>query len=144
MLALFPAITVLISLYGLLFDPSAIERQLAAIRDVLPAMAFDLVAQRLHDLVSRPASSLSWGLVIGTVVALWSASAGIKSLMTALNIAYEEREKRGLIALQPHGAPVHTLCAVRRGTLAHTDRGPAHGAATSICSAPGVPWRHGW
>ena len=111
MLALFPAITVLISLYGLLFDPSAIERQLAAIRDVLPAMAFDLVAQRLHDLVSRPASSLSWGLVIGTVVALWSASAGIKSLMTALNIAYEEREKRGLIRFNLT-ALLFTLCAL--------------------------------
>jgi len=111
MLALFPAITVLISLYGLLFDPSAIERQLAAIRDVLPAMAFDLVAQRLHDLISRPASSLSWGLVIGTVVALWSASAGIKSLMTALNVAYEEREKRGLIGFNLT-ALLFTLCAL--------------------------------
>ena len=54
MLALFPAMSVLISLYGLLFDPATIEPQLAAVRDVLPAAVFELVAQRLHDLVTRP------------------------------------------------------------------------------------------
>ncbi|MFL5333018.1 MAG: YihY/virulence factor BrkB family protein, partial [Geminicoccaceae bacterium] len=74
LLALFPAISVLISLYGLALDPAAIEHQLIAVRDVLPAAAYDLVAQRLHDLASKPATALSWGLALSLAVALWSAS----------------------------------------------------------------------
>ena len=80
-LALFPAMSVLISLYGLLFDPATIEPQLAAVRDVLPAAVFELVAQRLHDLVTRPSAALSWGLAIGVLTALWSAAAGTKALI---------------------------------------------------------------
>jgi membrane protein len=110
-LALFPAMSVLISLYGLLFDPTAIERQLAAIEDVLPAAVFQLVAQRLHDLASQPAAALSWGVVIGVLIALWSASAGTKALMYALNVAYEEQEKRGLIRFNLT-ALFFTLCGV--------------------------------
>jgi membrane protein len=110
-LALFPAMSVLISLYGLLFDPTAIEHQLAAVEDVLPAAVFQLVAQRLHDLVSQPAATLSWGVVIGLLIALWSASAGTKALMYALNVAYEEHEKRGLLRFNLT-ALFFTLCGV--------------------------------
>jgi membrane protein len=119
MLALFPAISVLISLYGLAFDPGAIEHQLIAVRDVLPAAAYDLVAQRLHDLVSKPAAALSWGLALSLAVALWSASAGTKSLMAALNVAYEEPEKRGLIRFNLT-ALFFTLCGVAGVALALT------------------------
>jgi membrane protein len=110
-LALFPAMSVLISLYGLLFDPSAIERQLAAIEVVLPAAVFQLVAQRLHDLVAQPATALSWRLVISVLIALWTATAGTKALIYALNVAYEEEEKRSLIRFNLT-ALFFTLCSV--------------------------------
>ncbi|MGE3293778.1 MAG: YihY/virulence factor BrkB family protein [Geminicoccaceae bacterium] len=110
-LALFPAMSVLISLYGLLFDPTAIERQLAAIEDVLPAAVFQLVAQRLHDLVAQPAAALSWRLVISVLIALWTAAAGTKALIYALNVAYEEEEKRGLLRFNLT-ALFFTLCGV--------------------------------
>ena len=111
LLALFPGISVLISLYGLVLDPAAIERQLLAVRDVLPPAAFDLVAQRLHDLAARPATQLSWGLAVGVLVALWSASAGTKALMSALNLAYEETEKRGFVRFNLT-ALFFTLCGI--------------------------------
>ena len=110
-LALFPALSVLISLYGLLFDPKAIGTQLAAVQDVLPGAVFQLVSQRLHDLVSRPAAALSWGVGIGVLVALWSAAAGTKALIYALNVAYEEREKRGFVRFQLM-ALLFTLCGI--------------------------------
>jgi membrane protein len=111
MLALFPGISVLISLYGLALNAATIGAQIQAVRDVLPAAAFDLVTQRLHDLASRPAAELSWGLVLGVLVALWSASAGTKALMSALNVAYEEQEKRGLISFNLT-ALFFTLCGI--------------------------------
>ena len=119
LLALFPAISVLISLYGLAFDPAAIERQVEVVRDVLPAEAYELVAQRLHDLASKPAEALSCGLVVGVLIALWSASAGTKALMTALNVTYEEQEKRGLIRYNLT-ALFFTLCGVIGVSIALT------------------------
>lgn len=94
LLALFPAISVLISLYGLILDPTALEHQLEGVRDVLPAAAYELVAQRVHALAAKGATTLSWGVAFGVVLALWSAAAGTKALILSLNGAYEEQEKR--------------------------------------------------
>lgn len=110
-LALFPAISVLISLYGLAFNPTALQYQLEVVRDVLPPAAYELVSQRLRDLVDKPATALSWGVALGLLVALWSASAGTRSLMVALNVAYEEEEKRGLIRYYLT-ALLFTLCGI--------------------------------
>jgi membrane protein len=99
MLALFPAISVLISLYGLFLDPATVERQLEAVRDVLPAATYELVAQRVHELAMKGSTTLSWGVALGLLLALWSATAGTKALIMALNIAYEETEERSIVRL---------------------------------------------
>lgn len=97
LLALFPAISVLISLYGLFADPLTVERQLEAVRDVLPPTTYQLIADRVHDLATAGSTKLSWGLALSLVVALWSAMAGTKAMLTALNVAYEETEQRSLL-----------------------------------------------
>lgn len=97
MLALFPAISVLISLYGLVLNPNDVAGQIAPLRDVLPPAAFDLVAGRIHDLADKGTTVLTWRAAVSLLVALWSAMAGTKSLMMALNIAYEERETRSFL-----------------------------------------------
>jgi membrane protein len=97
MLALFPAISVSISLYGLVADPAAIEDQLAGLRDVLPASTYQLIAGRVHDLAAVGPTRLSWGLAVSLPVALWSAMNGTKAIIRALNVAYEERERRGFL-----------------------------------------------
>jgi membrane protein len=97
MLALFPAISVLISLYGLILDPLTVETQLHPLRDVLPPAAYDMVAQRVHDLAAKGNTALTWRAALGLLVALWSATAGTKALMMALNIAYEEKETRSFV-----------------------------------------------
>jgi membrane protein len=99
MLALFPSISVLISLYGLFFDPGAVEGQLEVVRGLLPAQAFDMVAQRVHDLITKGSTALSWGVVIGVLLALWSAMLGTKALIMSLNIAYEQHETRSFVRL---------------------------------------------
>lgn len=111
LLAIFPAMSVLISLYGLVLDPTALEQQLEGARAVLPAAAYDLVAQRLHALAVKGTTTLSWGVALGVVLALWSASAGTKALIVALNTAYEEKEKRPFLRYQAT-ALLFTLCGV--------------------------------
>ena len=99
MLALFPAISVAISLYGLVADPVAVESQLEGLRGVLPASTFELIAARVHDLATAGPTKLSWGLALSLLVALWSAMNGTKAIISALNVAYEEREQRGFLRL---------------------------------------------
>ncbi|AQS84097.1 MAG: YihY/virulence factor BrkB family protein [Acetobacter aceti] len=99
-LALFPAISTLISIYGLAFDVQSVATQLASIRQLLPPSAFSIIENRVNELVSVPHSSLTMNLVISTSIALWSASAGIKSILSALNIAYGTTETRSFLAFQ--------------------------------------------
>ncbi|GBR00821.1 YihY/virulence factor BrkB family protein [Acetobacter oeni] len=99
-LALFPAISTLISIYGLAFDVQSVATQLDVMRNLLPPAAFSIIQDRVQELVSEPHSSLTLNLVISTSIALWSASAGIKSILSALNIAYGTTETRNFFVFQ--------------------------------------------
>ncbi len=99
-LALFPAISMLISIYGLLLDPATVEPQLEVLRDLLPPSAWQLISERVHMLVSRPPASLGLHLLFNTGVTLWSSATGTKSIIAALNLAYEEREQRSWLRFQ--------------------------------------------
>ncbi len=110
-LALFPAISMLISVYGLLFDPVTVLPQLAVLRDLLPPAAFQLIAERVQMLVSKPPGALTSSLLFSTAVTLWSSAAGTKSIIAALNLAYEEREERSFLAYQLLAFTM-TLCVI--------------------------------
>ena len=99
-LALFPAISMLVSLYGLVFDPATVEPHLAVLQDLLPPSAFQLISERVHMLVTKPPGTLTTRLLISTGVALWSSATGTKSIIAALNLAYEERERRSVVRFQ--------------------------------------------
>ena len=110
-LALFPAISMLISIYGLLFDPLTVEPQLAVLRDLLPPAAYQLIGERVHELVSKPPGTLGLSLLFSSAVALWSSATGVKSIITALNLAYEEREQRSFLRYQFTALTI-TICAI--------------------------------
>lgn len=99
-LALFPAISMLISVYGLIFDRETVEPQLAILRDLLPPSAWTLIDERVHLLVSQPPSTLGFQLLISTGVAFWSSATGVKAILAALNLAYEEVERRSILVFQ--------------------------------------------
>jgi membrane protein len=100
MLSLFPAMSLLISLYGLMFDPVTVEPQLQILEQLLPAAAYELIAARLHELVTTARPQLGVGMLVSFLIAFWSASAGIKAMLGALNLAYEEIEERGFLHFQ--------------------------------------------
>lgn len=110
-LALFPALTMLVLVYGLVFDPASVEPQLVALRDVLPPVVYTLIEQRIHTLVTQPSATLGVGLLFSTSVTLWSAATGTKGIITALNIAYEEVERRSFVRYQLEVVTI-TLCAI--------------------------------
>jgi len=99
LLALFPAITALVSLYGLYSDPATINQQLSLLSGVMPGTGIDIVREQVTRVSETSNSSLSFGFLFGLGLALWSANAGMKAVIDSLNVVYDEREKRGFIWL---------------------------------------------
>ena len=99
LLAIFPAIAAFVTLYGLVADPSAVEQQLAPIRAIAPQAAYDILAGQLRAVASQERVGLSVGLLLSLGLMLWSAMGGIKTVLIALNIAYDEDERRGFFRL---------------------------------------------
>jgi membrane protein len=99
LLAIFPAVAALVSLYGLFASPAAIGNHLSIVAGILPQGAFDILQEQIGRLTTGAQTKLSLGFVFGLAVALWSANAGIKAIMDALNVVYEEKEKRSFVRL---------------------------------------------
>jgi membrane protein len=97
LLAIFPALGAALSLYGFFADPADVSQQLASLGGLLPGDARSVLERQLSEVSAQPQSALSLGAIVGVALALWSAAAGVKTMMTALNIAYEEDEARGFI-----------------------------------------------
>jgi membrane protein len=96
-LAIFPAMVAVVSIYGLVADPSQIADRVSSLMTGMPAEARDLIVNQLRTLGSQQ-TSLTIGLIIAIVIALWSASGGVSQLLTAINAAYDEDEDRSFLA----------------------------------------------
>nr|WP_244485047.1 YihY/virulence factor BrkB family protein [Bradyrhizobium tropiciagri] len=99
LLAIFPAITALVSSYGLFADPSTISSNLRSLALMLPEGSFAIVQDQIARVLAKGTSTLGLTFVIGLLIAIWSANAGMKAVFDALNVVYEEKEKRGFIKL---------------------------------------------
>jgi membrane protein len=97
LLAIFPGLVAVVAMYGLFADPAQIEQQVASLSAILPPQAAEIVMNQLRDLASTNRAALGFGAIGGLLVALWSASSAVRTLMDALNIAYDEEERRGII-----------------------------------------------
>jgi membrane protein len=95
LLAVFPALAASVSIYGLFASPADIADHLQQAAAVLPPQAATILQQRLSTLTQHPQGTLSFGIVLGIALALWSARKGMVALMTATNVAYDEEEHRG-------------------------------------------------
>jgi len=116
-LALFPAITMLIFVYGLAFDPATVEPQLQVVSRLVPPAVFTLISDRVQQLVAQGRQTLGIGLLVSTGIAFWSSATATKGLISALNIAYEERERRSVLRFQ-FTALALTVCAILEAVLA--------------------------
>ena len=99
-LALFPSITMLISLYGLVYDPDTVQPQLHYLRHFMPPAAFSLISERIQSVVSQPTRGLGASFLISLALSLWSSSASTQSVLNALSLAYGKVETRGFIKFQ--------------------------------------------
>ena len=107
LLALFPAIAAFVSIYGLVADAATISQHLATLSGLLPGGALDVIGEQVKRISSQGSQTLSLTLAGSLLFSLWSANAGMKAMFDALNIAYEEDEKRGFIKLNLDLARIH-------------------------------------
>ena len=98
LLAIFPALGVFVSLYGLIADVTAVEAQLVQMSAVFPPEAVRLIGEQMLRLATGKPAGLSVAFAGSLLLSLWSASAGVRALFDGLNIAYDETEKRGYLA----------------------------------------------
>ena len=99
LLAIFPAIAALVSLYGIVADPATIRDHLATLSFALPSGAFQIVEDQISRIVTQSEHELGIKLVISFLISVWGANAGMKAVIDGLNVAYEERERRSFINL---------------------------------------------
>jgi membrane protein len=111
LVALFPGIAAGVSLYALFSDPGTIAKHLSLAADIVPAGAIDMIEAEIKRIAARSDGKLTFGFLIGLGIALWSANAGMKALFDALNVIYDETEKRGIIRLNLESL-LFTLCAI--------------------------------
>ena len=99
LLAIFPAIAAFVSLYGLVADASTIDSHLSLAAGIFPAGAVDILHEQITRLTAKTDAKLGLGFVTGLAIALWSANAGMKGIIDALNVVYDEKEKRSFVKL---------------------------------------------
>ncbi|MFL5259689.1 MAG: YihY/virulence factor BrkB family protein [Hyphomicrobiales bacterium] len=99
LLAFFPTVTAFVSLYGLFVEPGTIREHLDLAASVMPAGAVDILREQVERIVSKPSGTLGFAFIVSLGLALWSSNSGMKAVIDALNVAYEEDEKRSFIRL---------------------------------------------
>jgi len=99
LLALFPGLGALVSVYGLVADPVTIQNHLSDLSGYVPTAMLDLVGGELKRLSATQPDTLGLGFIFGLLLALWSANNGMKAIFDALNVAYDEVEKRSFFKL---------------------------------------------
>jgi len=98
-LAIFPGVSALVSVYGLFFDPKTMVGHLSLVAGVAPGGAIDVLRDQLTRLGQQSGTALGISFFVSLVVALWSATSGVKAIFDGLNVAYEEEEKRSFLTL---------------------------------------------
>lgn len=99
LLAIFPAVTALVSMYGLFASPATINEHLTVLSDVMPDGGVSIVREQIDRVAAKGDVKLGFGFILGLGIAIWSANAGLKAVIDALNVVYEEDEKRSFFKL---------------------------------------------
>jgi membrane protein len=100
MLAIFPAIIAVVTVYGMVADPDQVQTQVGEFAKSLPSGADELLTEQLRNVTQAGRQSLSIGLAVSLLAVLWSASSGVQGLVKGLNLVYDEQETRGFVKLR--------------------------------------------
>jgi membrane protein len=100
LLSLFPAIIAGVSIYGLVADPQTVRDQIDKLTRMLSPETAKILSQQISQITGSAGGALGVATVVGILTALWSASSGMKALITGVNLAYDEGETRKFVKLR--------------------------------------------
>ena len=127
-LALVPLLGAIVLSYGLVADPKTVIHNMQGLTSVMPADAAKLVGEQLMNVVKTSGSKKGLGLLLALALAVFGARSAAGSIVTALNIAYEEKEKRSFIVVNllalgitAAGVLVAVLAVVAIAALGHLE-----------------------
>ena len=123
-LALVPLLGATVLVYGLIADPSTVMRDMTQLTSVMPSDAAKLIGEQLMNVVTTSDGKKGLGLLLALALALFGARNGAGAVITALNIAYEEEEKRGFLRVNLLAIGIYCRRGRDRDAGAGDDRGP--------------------
>ncbi len=94
-LAIFPAAAAIIAIWGTAYDPSVIRTQVEVLKAFLPPDAYSLVMAQVEGLLAVRGTTLGWTTILSTLLALWSARAGVAALIRGLNAIHQLPNRPG-------------------------------------------------
>ncbi|HET8697228.1 MAG TPA: YihY/virulence factor BrkB family protein [Gammaproteobacteria bacterium] len=97
LLATFPALFAVVAVYGLVMSPERIQAQVSALSRFTPPDVANIIDTALRSIAESQGGTLSFGAVLGVLLALWGARAGMDAVMTATNIAYGIDKDRSFV-----------------------------------------------
>lgn len=98
-LALVPLLGATVLTYGLLADPQTVASNVKFLTSVMPQDAAKLIGEQLMSVVQTSGGKKGFGLLLAIAIAIFGARNAATSIITALNIAYEEEDRRGFLRL---------------------------------------------
>jgi membrane protein len=96
-LALFPMLFVVVTITLLVLPTSVLDQGVAMATEAVPHAARDVLVAQIHHVADRANAGFA---IVGSAIALWGASRGATSLITALNAMYHRKETRSWIHRQ--------------------------------------------
>ena len=98
LLAVFPGIAACMAIAGLVTDPSTIVDQFETYGQLLPRQAAEIIIGQASEVAGSSGGGLGIAAAAGFMITLFSASAGIRSMVQGLNVAFGVTEKRNIIS----------------------------------------------
>ncbi|HVS13721.1 MAG TPA: YihY/virulence factor BrkB family protein [Thermoanaerobaculia bacterium] len=108
-LSLPPALTLFVSIYGLIADAADVRTALETLEPMLPGQTMEVFTAQLQTIAESPKPSLGVGIAVSVLLGLWSSTRGIRALLVACNEIDAEGHRRGILALNRLAVGITTV-----------------------------------
>ncbi|MEJ8473212.1 YihY/virulence factor BrkB family protein [Roseibium algae] len=115
-LSIVPALAALVSLYGLLTDPTSLAQQVDNLKGMMPSGGLEIIREELVRLTNRPDKSLGLSFATSIAFAIWSSNRGITALFQAMNVVSDAEETRSFLHIK-FLTLMFTFCTIVFGVI---------------------------
>ncbi len=104
LLAVFPLISAALSIFSYFANPGNVDGITQTVASLMPGEAYKIIEDQISSVLNADRSSISLGIIISILLAFFAAGAGIRAMMRAMNVAYEEVESRNILTFYLYAA----------------------------------------